>query len=204
MLKYLKNIFFKEKKIVKEFEFDPEIIFVKLLKKLIEQHNLKYEYSRSSIPKNIFSIENLNQLYHILFKLCELNNLTYKKNQILDTNLITFHYGFTENETLTPDTCVHVDNECLTDENVITLIVYNDDYHKGGEFAIYENKIKNNKTNDKIFKQNENEFEIVKKIDTWIGKNRYKGILFTGNVIHNCLPLMSGKRFAISIQIVSK
>lgn len=208
-----------------ELFFDNNSLFVKILKKLIEQHkvlnletnaysftdvNLQTHNPLYSRRQYQLSFEEHSELITNVIDLCEKCGLKCNKKINFNNNdfrLVSFHYAHTQNKLLSPPTCIHVDNQCLTDINVNTFIIYSNNVITGGEFAIYDDT-DIVLDNEYIFKQKEEDFKLVKKIKTYIENDDnhelYKGIIFSGDVIHNSLPLLDGERYALSVQVVVK
>lgn len=205
-----------------ELAFNKDSFFVKLLSKLISQHSNKKHLYNNKYSFTSIGIDNDHSNYNItkneliellknVVKLMEHLNLKCSPLSIDDyifldnSTTVSFHHAHATTSTVNPDTCIHIDDECLIPHKVHTFIIYDNNDIVGGEFAIYSNE---NNVNDNtfLFNKNENEFEMTRKIKTCYdfddSKQLYKALVFSSDTIHNSLPLEKGDRYALSVQII--
>jgi hypothetical protein len=137
-------------------------------------------------PKRFIVSNKLNDIIKIVANIMNDNGFINNIDNIdYENSNVEFHYA-NSNYYIYPMFAPHRDND--NGINVNTFICYFDVDCDEGEFAIYDENEKNEKT-------------ILSKINVKSSNDNIKALIFSGNMIHNGLKFKNGHRYALSFQI---
>jgi hypothetical protein len=188
-----------------ELLVDNSFSAVKLLNHLIKKHA---ELTKKECWDKLFIVsENVNKfavcgdcdvVERLLNAVKDVSNLMLqfglKTDIVNDENIsVEFHYAHKKNldeDEIPPIFEIHQDDYGGTSYPVHTFICYNSVDLVGGDFAFYD-KYETNSVKDA------SEIVNIRSHD----KNFTKVVMFDGEIYHSALPIKSGYRYALSIQI---
>jgi hypothetical protein len=151
------------------------------------KYYLDYIEQKNEKMSNKFIISHkLNDIIKIVANIMNDNGFIHNFDNIdYENSNVEFHYA-NSNYYIYPMFAPHRDND--NGINVNTFICYFDVDCDEGEFAIYDENEKNEKT-------------ILSKINVKSSNDNIKALIFSGNMIHNGLKFKNGHRYALSFQI---